>query len=62
MIAKIYALVWVLFVASAGIVYLTRGFTEVGWTIIGFVLSTLLFAGGVAVLPWWVDRQFAWKG
>jgi Mg/Co/Ni transporter MgtE len=61
MVTKIYALVWLLVIGVASLFYFTSNFNEVTFAIFGFVFSTLLFAGLVAVLPWWVDKKFSWK-
>ena len=61
MVTKIYALVWLLAIAVAGLFYFTSNINEITLTIFGFVFSTLVFAGLVAVLPWWVDRRYSWK-
>ena len=61
MMTKIYALVWFLVVASAGLVYFTGNSNELTLTVFGFIFATLAFMGIVAVLPWWVDRHFSWK-
>ena len=61
MVTKIYALVWVLIGAIASLFYFTGNFNEVILTVFGFVFSTLIFAGLVAVLPWWIDRRYSWK-
>lgn len=57
----IYALTWFLVSATAGAVYLTGNLGEMTLTILGFIFSTLFFAGFVAVLPFWVDEQHSWK-
>ena len=61
MLAKIYALVLLVAAGGAGLFYFTGNFDEVTLTVFGFIYSTLLFAGLVAVLPWWVDKQFSWR-
>ena len=61
MVMKVYALVWLLAVGVASLFYFTNNINEVTFAIFGFVFSTLLFAGLVAVLPWWVDKRFSWK-
>ena len=60
MVAKIYGLIWLVVAVAAGIVGFTENFNELTVTIFGFILSTLVFAGLVAVLPWWVDRNYSW--
>ena len=55
----IYALAWVLVTAVAGILFATGGLNETSLAIFGFLASGLLFAGVVAILPWWVDRSFS---
>ncbi|HEY8560819.1 MAG TPA: hypothetical protein VIL74_10630 [Pyrinomonadaceae bacterium] len=59
MLFIIYALVSLLTAASAGFLYFAGYFGELTLTIFGFVFSTLLFTGIVAVLPWWVDRKYS---
>lgn len=49
--AKIYGLIWILTALTAVGVYLTGFFNETTLTIFGFVFSTLLFLGVVAVAP-----------
>ena len=61
MLIKIYALVWLLVIGAAGLFYFTGNLNELTATAFGFVVSTLVFAGLVAVLPWWIDRQYSWK-
>ena len=57
----IYALTWFLISAAAGAVYLTGNFDETTMTIFGFMFSTLIFAGLVAVVPFLVDDHHSWK-
>jgi len=61
MVIKIYAFIWLMLIASAGLLFMTSGFSEMTLTILGFALSTLVFAGIIAVLPWWVDKRYTWK-
>lgn len=61
MLIRIYASIWLMLIASAGILFVTRGFSEMTLTIFGFALSTLGFAGIIAVLPWWVDKRYTPK-
>jgi hypothetical protein len=61
MILIIYALIWILTATSAGLLYFTGYFNELTMTVFGFIFSTLVFMGIIAVLPWWVDKQYAWK-
>lgn len=56
---RIYALMWVLVLAAAGGLYSTGSFNELALTIFGFLSSTLLVAGFVAVLPAWMNHHFA---
>lgn len=60
MMTKIYALMWLLVSGAAGLFYFTGNLNELTMTIFGFILSTLVFAGLVAVLPWWVDKNYSW--
>lgn len=57
----IYALTWFLVSAGAAGVYLTGYFSEMTLTVFGFIFSTLIFAGIVMVLPFWVDEHHSWK-
>ena len=57
----IYILTWFLVLAAAGVMYFTGSFNEMVLTVFGFVLSTLFFAGFLAVLPFWVDEHYLWK-
>lgn len=59
MLIKIYALVWVLAAAAAGIVFAAGNFNEAVMTIFGFLFSTLFLAGIVGVLPWWMDKHYS---
>lgn len=60
-ILRIYALVWGFVLAAAGGLYYTGSFNEIMLSIFGFVSSTLLFMGFVAVLPLWMDHHFSSK-
>ena len=60
-ILRIYAFVWVFGIAAAGGLYYTGSFNEITLPILGFVSSTLLVMGFVAVLPVWMDHHFAPK-
>jgi len=57
----IYALIWILALAAAGVVYLTGSLGEMTVTVFGFIFATIFFAGFVMVLPFWVDERYAWK-
>lgn len=59
MLIVIYALIWVLFAATAGILFAAGHFNEMASTVFGFLFSTLFFAGIVAVLPWWLDKRYS---
>ena len=61
MVTKLYAFIWLVVVAAAGVVGFTGNFNEVTVTIFAFVVSTLVFAGVVAVLPWWIDKRYSWN-
>ena len=61
MMIMIYALIWLLTGASAGLLYFTGNFNELTMTVFGFIFSTLVFMGMIAVLPWRVDKQYSWK-
>jgi len=58
---RIYALVWVLLVAGAGLLYYTGQLNDLAVTVFGFIFATQTFMGFVTVLPWWVDRRYSWK-
>ena len=60
-ILRIYALVWVVVLAAAGALYYRGSFDEITLHVFGFVSSTLLFMGFVAVLPFWMDHHFSPK-
>jgi membrane protein YdbS with pleckstrin-like domain len=61
MVMKFYAVIWLVVVAAAGLLYSTGNLNEITLTVFGFVAFTLLAAGIVAVLPWWVDEKYTWK-
>lgn len=61
MVIRIYALIWLLAAASAGFLYLAGFFNELTLTVFGFIFSTLVFMGLVAVVPWWIDKHHSWK-
>ena len=53
MVIIIYALIWLLTAASAGLLYFTGNFNEMMLTVFGFIFSTLVFDGirrGAAVV------------
>lgn len=60
-VAKIYGLVWFLVAATAGGAYLTGFFNEITLTIFGFVVSTLVFFGIVAMLPALMNDHYSPK-
>jgi putative flippase GtrA len=61
MVLKIYALVWSLVAALAGLSYVTGNLNEMTVTVFALVISTLAAVGVVTVLPWWVDRKYTWR-
>jgi hypothetical protein len=61
MVMKIYAVVWLLVLASAGLLYFTGNLNEMTLTVFGFIAATHFALGVVAVLPWWVDRKYTWR-
>ena len=61
MVTKIYLLVWLVAAGAAGLLFFTGNLNELTFTVLGFMFSTLVFAGLVAVLPWWMDRRYSWK-
>ena len=58
MFIRIYVFALALSAAAAAALFLTGNFTELTITVFGFLFSTLVFMGMVAVLPWAVDKQF----
>ena len=60
MVIKIYAFIWLLVFAVAGLLYFSGNANELTIAVMGFIVSTLLAAGVVIVLPWWVDRKYTW--
>ena len=58
MLIVIYALIWILLAAAAGILFVTGYLNEMTLTVFGFLASTLIFAGFLAVLPWWMNKRF----
>ena len=61
MVLRIYALIWLLVVASAALIFFTGNFNDLTLTVFGFIFSTLFFMGFLAVLPWWLDKIYAPK-
>ncbi len=61
MVIKIYALTWLVLLAAGCFLHFTGNFNEVTLMLFGFVLTTLVFTGLVAVLPWWVDKNYSWN-
>jgi len=59
MLIVIYALIWILLAAAAGILFVTGYLNEMTLTVFGFLASTLIFAGFLAVLPWWMNKRFS---
>jgi fatty acid desaturase len=57
-IAKIYAVAWFMAAVAVGGVYLLGFLSETLLTIYGFVFSTLLFLGVIAVLPALMEERF----
>jgi hypothetical protein len=60
-VVRIYVLIWLLVLGAAGVSYLTGTFSEITLTIFGFVFSSLVFMGFVAVLPALLDDHFSPK-
>jgi hypothetical protein len=58
-IAKIYGFVWFLAAATAAAAYLSGFSDEITLTIFGFVFSTLVFLGIVAVLPVLMNEHYS---
>jgi membrane protein YdbS with pleckstrin-like domain len=61
MVVRIYALAWLLVMASAGVLLFSTPLNELTMTIFGFVVSVLAAAGIVMVLPWWVNKKYTWR-
>ena len=61
MVLRIYALIWLLVVASAALIFFTGNINDLTLTVFGFIFSTLFFMGFLAVLPWWLDKIYAPK-
>ena len=61
MMTRIYALVWLLAAGAAGLLYFTSNFNELTVTVFGFIFSTLFFGFFVSVLPWLMDKHYAWR-
>jgi hypothetical protein len=59
--AKIYALVWLLMAVFVGIAYFTGYINEITTVVFGFIFSTLIFMGIVAVLPFLVNEHYTPK-
>ncbi len=59
MLIVIYALIWILLGAAAGILFVTGYLNEMTLTVFGFLASSLFFAGFLAVLPWWMSKRFS---
>jgi hypothetical protein len=60
MFIKIYAFGWLLMLALIGTLFFAGAINELTLAVIGFAAATLVLAGPVALLPWWVDRQYTW--
>jgi len=58
MMIKSYALIWAVMIAIGGGIFFTGMFTEFSATMYGFVLSTLLFAGIIGVLPSMMEKHY----
>ena len=56
MIPKLYALLWLLVVGSAAVLYFTGNLNDIMLTVFAFVFSTLFFGFFIAVLPWWTYK------
>ena len=61
MFIKIYALMLMLVVGAAGVLYVNGDVSEMALTAMGFVVSTVLALGIVALLPWWVKKKYTWR-
>ncbi len=59
MLLIIYILIWFAIAAAAGVLYLTGNFNEMVLMLFGFLTTTLVFLGMIAVLPWWVSQPFS---
>lgn len=56
MAPRVYALVWLLVVASAALFYATGNVNDLILTIFGFIFATLFAGFFLAVLPWWAHH------
>ena len=61
MLGRLYILAWLIFAAAGAVLYMAGYDNQQALFIGGIVAATLAFMGPIAVLPWWVDRQFAPK-
>lgn len=61
MVTRFYLFAWLLTAGLAALLYFTGNVGDLTPTIFGFVFATLAFMGIVAVLPWWVDREYTWR-
>ena len=58
---KIYGLIWLPILGVTGVSYLAGFINTITSPIFGFVFSTLVVAGFVAVLPAWLNEHFSPK-
>lgn len=58
---KLYALTWLFVAAAALATFMTGSFNSVSLTVFGFVVSTLIFMGLVAVLPALTNEHYSRK-
>lgn len=56
---RIYGLIWLLALMATGLAYKASLINAMTLPILGFVLSTLVAMGFVAVLPAWLDDHFS---
>lgn len=61
MLIVIYAMAWLLAAATAGVLYLFGYINDLTLTVFGFIFSTLVFMGIVAVLPSMVHNRYSQK-
>lgn len=56
---RIYGLIWLLALMATGLAYKASFINAMTLPILGFVLSTLVAMGFVAVLPAWLNDHFS---
>ena len=59
--AIIYAFVWFVVIAATLVVFVTGNLSSTALITLGFISSTLIFMGLIAVLPLWMNAHHASK-